>query len=117
MKPIRDNSAKAGKNSPALRSIAREHRKIRAKASRRLAIVVLQQPAQALLTANFGNQDRFGRRTLCPRPLAANKQLVIFALMRAKPVVVFDKDRAQVVQVPLTENNEVVKALLAERLD
>ena len=72
---------------------------------------MLEQPAELLLAANVGERNRLGDRLLTASTFCA-EQFIVLALVRPQAVVVIDEHAAQVVQVPLAKDNEVVKAFL-----
>src|ERR671919_2644020 len=74
--------------------------------SRCPVVVVAQQPAQPVATANSGATERTGRR---------RNQVVAEALMVPLRMVVRHEFLEHVQQAPFAEENQVVQALLANR--
>ena len=88
----------------------------------RPATITLKQPAEPLPTAYIAQRhDLLHDRDLpfrrSPASLRLFQRLVVKRLMRPFFVVMLQPLRHQVVEVPLTKNNEVVEALLLDRLD
>ena len=73
-----------------------------------LAVVVLEQPAEALLADDLARLRWW--------QASGRRWHVADALVRSALVVVVDEFADEVVQVVLTEHDEVVEALLLERL-
>jgi len=82
-----------------------------------VAIVVLEQPAEALLAADA---DVCVRWLVCGRWIItrqSHQRPIVFGLVRASGVVMLDELMDEVVQVLLPEDPEVVEALAPQRLD
>ena len=85
--------------------------------SARFAVIMFEQPAQASFTTD--RSKRHGVRFVGRLALVtfANGDRIVEALVRPLRVIMLDQLVAQVVQMPLTEDDEKVQALLLDRLD
>ena len=85
-------------------------------ASGRVAIVVLEQPAELLLAPNLGKRNHPARQLLPSRLSFRDQQFVVLSLVWPEPVVIVNEHVAKVVQVALAKDDKVVEQFLPQRL-
>ena len=76
---------------------------------------MLEQPTKLPLTANLGKRNRLGR-SLLPAPSFREQQFVVLALVGSETVIIVAKDRAEMVQVPLAEDDKMIQQFLPQLL-
>ena len=81
------------------------------------AVAMLQQPAKSLAAADRGEREIVVGRGFLRFSLGADEQLIVEPLVRPLLVVMLNRLRHEVVEMPLAEYKKVIEHFLLDRLN